>query len=110
MEYEPSDNVPDINNHVFDDNTDNDEAEDDDGDIVPGTDSPNNVKSKPCLMDWRKFGWEEIDKMKLKEVRKHGKERQCRKRYTMKYIMQQVIDMKSSTGSISICEEHLNPV
>ena len=56
------------------------------------------------------FGWEQIDKVKVKEVRQHAKDRLCWKRDMMKYIMVQVIDMKSSTGAISLCEEKVDAV
>ena len=50
-------------------------------------------------------GWEAIDKVKVKEVRQHAKDRISRKSEMMKYIMLQVLEMKSSSGDISICGE-----
>ncbi len=43
--------------------------------------------------------------MKVNEVRQHAKDRLSRKSDMMKYIVLQVIDMKSISGNISVCEE-----
>ncbi len=49
MEYEPCETLPDMDNHVFDDEPEDDEADDDDQFLLR-TDS--NVQPvKPCLMD-----------------------------------------------------------
>ena len=43
--------------------------------------------------------------MKVNKVRQHAKDRLSRKSDMMKYIVLQVIDMKSISGDISVCEE-----
>lgn len=105
MEYEPTGVVPDINDHVFD--GDNDEADDDDDESVTRLEL-DTVQTKPCLLDLQEVGWEAIDKLKVKEVRQHAKDRLARKSEMMKYIMLQVIDMKSISGEMSICEEKVD--
>jgi hypothetical protein len=109
MEYEPSGIVPYINDHIFDGNND-DEADDDHDEIIHGLDI-SMVQSKPCIIDLQELGWEEIDKLKVKEVRQHAKDRQCQKHDIMKYIMVQVINMQStSTGVILLCKEKVDVV
>ena len=103
MEYEPSENVPDINEHVFDVNNE-DEDDDNDDEVITGLEVET-VLSRPCLSDLQGLGWEAIDKVKVKEVRQHAKDRLSRKSDMMKYIVLQVIDMKSISGDISVCEE-----
>ena len=105
MEYEPSENVPDMNDHVFDDNN-KDENDDKDDEVITGLEVVT-VLSRPCLNDMQGLGWEAIDKVKVKEVRQHAKDRLSRKSNMMKYIVLQVIDMKSIYGYISVCEEKL---
>ena len=101
MEYEPSGVVPDINDHVFD--SDDDEADDDDESVTRL--ELDTEQTKVCLIDLQEVSWEAIDKLKVKEVRQHAKDRLARKSEMMKYIMLQVIDMKSISGEISICDE-----
>ena len=103
MEYEPSENVPDINDHVFDDNNE-DEDDDNDDEVITGLEVVT-IQSRPCLSDLQGLGWAAIDKVKVKEVRQHAKDRLSRKSDMMKYIVLQVIDMKSISGDISVCEE-----
>jgi len=38
------------------------------------------------LLDLQVFGWEKIDKVKVKDVRQHAKDRLSRKSDMMKYI------------------------
>jgi hypothetical protein len=99
MEYEPSENVPDMND-VFDDNN-KDENDDKDDEVITGLEVVT-VLSRPCLNDMQGLGWEAIDKVKVKEVRQHAKDRLSRKSNMMKYIVLQVIDMKSIYGYISV--------
>ena len=103
MEYEPSENVPDINDHVFDGNNE-DKDDDNDDEVITGLEVVT-VQSRPCLSDLQGLGWAAIDKVKVKEVRQHAKDRLYRKSDMMKYILLQVIDMKSISGDISVCEE-----
>jgi hypothetical protein len=102
MEYEPTEVVPDINDHVFDGG--DEKSDDDDDESITGL-LLNTVQKKPCLLNLQVVGWEAIDKVKVKEVRQHAKDRLSRKSEMMKYIMLQVIEMKSSSGDISICGE-----
>ncbi len=67
MEYEPSENVPDINDHVFDDNN-KDEDDDNDDEVITGLEVVT-VQTRPCLSDFQGLGWAAIDKVKVKEVR-----------------------------------------
>ncbi len=106
MEYKPSEIVPNMNNHVFDDDADDDEAEDNDGDLLLRTDT-NILPVKPCLMDLMRTGWDELAKVKVSKVQQHAKDHVVQKHDAMKYIMLQVIEMKSSTRLISICEENM---
>jgi hypothetical protein len=62
---------------------------------------------KPCLMDLTQTGWDEFAKLNVQEVRQHAKDCLVWKCDTKKYIMRQVMEMKSSLRSISICEENV---
>ncbi len=67
-EYEPCKTLPHMDNHVFDDEPEDDEADNDDQDLLTTTDS--NVQPvKPCLMDLMWTGWEELAKLNVQEVR-----------------------------------------
>jgi len=103
MEYEPSENVPDINDHAFDGNNE-DEDDDNDDEVITGLEVET-VLSRPCLSDLQGLGWAAIDKVKVKEVRQHAKDRLSRKSNMMNYIVLQVINMFSISGDISVCEE-----
>ncbi len=52
-------------------------------------------------------GWEELVKLNMQEVRQHAKDHLVQKRDTTKYIMMQVMEMKSSLMPFSICEENV---
>jgi len=54
MEYEPSENVPDINDHVFDGNN-KDEDDDNDDEVITGLEV-DTVLSRPCLSDLQGLG------------------------------------------------------
>jgi hypothetical protein len=58
-------------------------------------------------MDLTRTGWDELAKLNLQEVRQHAKDPLVRKRDTTKYIMMQVMEIKSCSKSISICEENV---
>ena len=103
MEYEPSENVPDINDLVFDDNNE-DEDYDNDDEVITGLEVVT-VQSRLFLSDLQGLGWATIDKVKVNEVRQHAKDRLSRKSDMMKYIVLQVINMKTISGDISVCEE-----
>jgi len=57
------------------------------------------------LSDFQGLGWAAIDQVKVKEVRQHAKDCLSRKSDMMKYIVLQVINMKTISGDISVCEE-----
>ena len=103
MEYKPSENVPDINDHVFNDNNE-DKVDDNDDEVITGLEVVT-VQTRLCLSDFQGLGWAAIDKVKVKEVRQHAKDRLSRKSDMMKYIVLQVINMKTISGDISVCEE-----
>ena len=103
MEYEPSENVPDINDHVFDENNE-DKDDDNDDEVITGLEV-DTVWSRPCLRDLQGLGWAAIDKVKVKEVRQHAKDHLSWKSDMMNYIVLQVIGMKSISGEISVREE-----
>jgi hypothetical protein len=48
-------------------------------------------------------GWDDLAKVNVKDVCKHMIERLQWKRANMKYIMLEVIEMKSSSRSIAVC-------
>ena len=58
-------------------------------------------------MDLSKCGWEDMDKVNMKEVRKTAKEKNDCQRDITKYITMKVIGMKQTSGSISICEDNV---
>jgi hypothetical protein len=97
MEYEPSENVPDINDLVFDEDNNEDKDDDNDDEVITGLEVVT-VQSRLFLSDLQGLGWATIDKVKVNEVRQHAKDRLSRKRDMMKYIVLQVIDMKSISG------------
>jgi hypothetical protein len=105
MEYDRFEILPDKDNHVFKDEPEDDEADNDNQDLLR-TDS-NVQQVKPCLMDLTRTGWDDLAKLKVQVVGQHAKDCLVRKCDTMKYIMMQVIETKSSTRSISICEENV---
>lgn len=72
MDYEPTSNVPDMNDHVFDDESDDGDAADDERDIVHIEGLVQTVK--PCLLDLSQTGWEVFKNANEKEVRKHAME------------------------------------
>ena len=103
MEYKPSENVPDKNDHVFY-GSNEDKDDDNDDEVITGLEVET-VLSRPCLSNLQELGWAAIDKVKVKEVRQHAKDFLSRKSNMMKYIVLQVINMKSISGDISVCEE-----
>jgi hypothetical protein len=103
MEYKPSEDIiPNMNEHSFSGDLDEDKGNEHNDDL------PFQTESKLCIMDLSKCGWEDINKVNVKEVRKTAKERHDRQRDITKYITMKVIGMKKNSGSISICEENVN--
>jgi hypothetical protein len=72
MENEPCETLTDMDNHVFDDEPEDDEADNDDQDLLR-TDS--NVQPvQPCLMDFKRTGWDKLPKLNVQEIRQHAKD------------------------------------
>jgi hypothetical protein len=92
-----------MDDHIFDDEYEDDDADENESDIR--NELPI-LSTKPCLLNLTKIGWEELDKVNVREVRHHATDRIVRKRDTMKYILMQVMEMKSSTRAVSVCEEN----
>jgi hypothetical protein len=68
MDFEPSGIVPDMNDHSFDqDKQEEDDTKDNEQDVVDGFFQA----KRPCLMDLLLTGWDELAKVNVKEVRKH---------------------------------------
>ena len=97
MEYKPSENVPDINDLVFNEDNNEDKDDDNDDEVITGLEVVT-VQSRLFLSDLQGLGWAAIDKVKVNEVRQHAKDRLSQKSDMMKYIVLQVIDMKSISG------------
>ena len=103
MEYKPSyDIIPNMNEHSFSGDVDEDEGDDDNDDV------PFQTELKLCIMDLSKYVWEDINKVDVKEVRNTTKDRNERQQDITKYITMKVIGMKQTSGSISICEDNVN--
>ncbi len=104
MDYKSGDVlVPDMDKHIFEDDYKEDVPEDDDDGF--GT---NSGRTRPCLLNLSTEGWREIDKLKVKKLQQHASDCIIRKRDVTKYIMMQVMEVKSKTRSIFICGE--NPI
>ncbi len=90
---------------MFDDEPENDEADDDNQYLLRTDRHVQPVKL--CLIDLTQTGWDKLAKLNVQEVRQHTKKCLVKKRDTTKCIMMQVMEMKSSLMSISICEENV---
>jgi hypothetical protein len=101
MEYEPSDVVPNMDDHVFDDKYNDNEAEDDEHDMQI---IQSDASTRPCLLDLTSTGWQQLEN--VIEVHQHHTNHMQRKHDTMKYILMQVVEMKTTMRDISICEEN----
>jgi hypothetical protein len=95
-----------MDNHSFD--VDEEEEEDGNDDGVVDVLSGGNMKE--YLLNLWDVGWDGLAKVNDKQVRKHTVDCLQRKRDTMKYIMKQVLDMKSSGWLIVVCEENMTAV
>ncbi len=103
MDYEPSRIIPDMNNHTFDeDEPEVDGVLDNEHDVVKRF----ALSQKPCSVDLSPVGWDDLDKVNVKDVHKHTIELLQWKRDTMKYIMQQVIKIESSSWLIVVCQDN----
>ncbi len=103
MNHKANDVLPNMDDHFFDDEYKDDDADENESDT--GNELPM-LLTKQCLLNLTKIGWEELEKVNVREVRQHATDRIVRKRDTMKYIMRQVIKMKSSMRAVSVCEKN----
>jgi hypothetical protein len=55
---------------------------------------------------WSRFSWHHLENVKVREVHQRHTDRMQWKCDTMKYILMQVVKMKTITWAISICEEN----
>ena len=70
MEYEPSEDIiPNMKHRFIGDGDVDEDKGDEDNDEVPFQ-----TESKLCIMDLSKYGWEDINKVNVIEVRKSAKE------------------------------------
>ncbi len=92
-----------MDDHIFDDEYEDNDADENESDIR--NELPI-LSTKPCSLNLTKIGWEELDKVNVREVHQHATNRIVQKRDTMKYIMVQVMEMKSSMRSVSVCKEN----
>ena len=81
-----------MNEHSFSSEVDEDEGDEDNDNLPLGT------ESKLCIMDLSKCGWEDIDKVNVKELQKTTKERHDCQQDITKYITMKVIGMKKTQG------------
>jgi hypothetical protein len=104
MDYKSSDVVPNMDDHVFEDKSKDNVTEDDERDIqINQTD----VSTRTCLLDLTRTNWRDLENVKVREVCQHHADCMQQKRDTMKYILMQVVEMKTTTWVISIYEENL---
>jgi hypothetical protein len=83
MEYKNQTLVPNIDDHLFDDNDkDNYNILDDNVNIDTIdvlTNSEGSLELRPCMMDLVNEGWKKLDKMNLRKLQKVAEERpQCK--------------------------------
>ena len=103
MDYESSCIVPNIDDHVFDNESDYGKADNNELDIqINRTD----VSMRPCLLDLTRTGRHDWEHVKVRKVHQHHTNHMQWKRDTMTYILIQVVKMKTTMRAISICEEN----
>ncbi len=103
MDYESNNALPNMDDHVFNDEYEEDDTDEDEADM--GNEVPN-LSLRPCLLALTKIGWQELEKVKVREVCQHATDHSKQKRDTMKYIMSQVMKMKSSMRDVSVCKKN----
>jgi hypothetical protein len=102
--YSNDDALPNIGDHVFEEDYKyNDNENDDDGFAIDSTDT------RLCLSDLLNLGWSEIEKSNVKELRHHTDKQYTRKQDATKYIMQQVMDLKRKMKTMSVCSKNPSP-
>jgi hypothetical protein len=97
MDFDSNDDAVNMDDHVFDEDYEDDADEKDDNEF--GKDA------QLCLSNIFSLGWTKIDKSKVKEVQQRTRERCTRKQDVTKYIMKQVMDMKSKTNTMVVCSK-----
>jgi hypothetical protein len=94
MEYEPEMLVPNIDDHVFNDNEQNDDEIEEEEQMLES--------ERPCLIDLVDKGWKKLGKMNVRKVRMVADEPTQRKRETTYYMMDRVSTMREQTMPMSI--------
>ena len=106
MDFDSNDDAVNMDDHVFDEDYEDDANENDDNeDAGKNDDNEFGKDAQLCLLNIFNLGWTKIDKSKVKEVRQHTCERCTWKRDVTKYIMKQVMDMKSKMNTMVVCSE-----
>jgi hypothetical protein len=103
MDYKSSDVIPNMDGHAFDKESEDNKADNDEGDIQINR---ADASMRPCLLDLTRTGWNALENLKVREVRQYHTNCMQQKRDTMKYILMQVVEMKTTMWAISICEEN----
>jgi hypothetical protein len=62
MGHKPNDALPTIDNHVFDDEYKEDDADEDEADMLKEVP---NLSTRPCLLDLTRIGWQELEKVNV---------------------------------------------
>jgi hypothetical protein len=94
MEYEPEMLVPNIDDHVFNNNEEVDNDIEEEEQMLESR--------RPCLIDLVEKGWEKLDEMHVKKVRMVADKHTQRKRETTHYIMGRVATMREQTMTTTI--------
>ncbi len=98
MEYKPETLVPNIDDHIFNDDDEGNDNMVDDNDNIDTIDVLANCEGslelRLCMMDLVNEGWKKLDKMSIGKVRKVTEERSRRKQQTTCYIMDGVMTTK----------------
>ena len=101
IDYESTETVvPNIDDHVFDKEDDEESMEIDDDDI-----ERNGNNTKLCVSKLYMAGWREINELNVPEVWQVARDRITRKRDVTKYIMEQVKEMKRNSSTTVVCSK-----
>ena len=100
MDYESSAViVPNMDDHVFDEEDEGEAMENEDDDIGQNL-------TKLCVTKLYENGWREINQSKVRKVWQVARDRVIRKRDVTKYIMKQVKEMKTKSSTMVVCCEN----
>jgi hypothetical protein len=72
MDYKLNDALPNMDDHVFNNEYEEDDADEDEADMQ---NKVLNLSMRPILLDLTKIGWQELEKVKVREVRQHVTDR-----------------------------------